>query len=227
MCIVLFLMMSSIAVACTIQPFSSPIRSSGVSCPTKGSSATFRQYSTRCWLQAGVHGRTRFCMAWITAVVVKRTFTSDWTPANLSTASWLFDIWTRKTSRVSGSEALQPCRWEDGNEARPLCRFHPPDSFAKLPPFSMWDSGHANRSGPFCFWMSPRPSYSTPLPSSAGFIRPILFRSLLLDFPCAKRSRPFVFEYPLCIFAVGWRITHRMKKWRCFVLSELWAGPSV
>ena len=60
--------------------------------------------------------------------VARRTFTPDWTPANLSTASWLFDIWTRKTSRVSGSEALQPCRWEDGNEARPLCRFHPPDS---------------------------------------------------------------------------------------------------
>ena len=41
----------------------------------------------------------------------------------------------------------------------------------------------------------------------------------------ANRSGQFGFQCSLWTFAVGWRIAHWMKKWRSFVLSELWKGP--
>ena len=36
-----------------------------------------------------------------------------------------------------------------------------------------------------------------------------------------NRSGSFVFECSPCNFAVGWRIAHRMKKWRCFVFVRV------
>ena len=57
-------------------------------------------------------------------------------------------------------------------------------------------SGLANRSGQFvfeyflCRQHAFRPPYSAPWPSSAGFIRLILLRSLLLNFQCATLATP-------------------------------------
>ena len=91
------------------------------------------------------------------------------------------------------------------------------------------------------FWNVPSvclmacPPYSPPLPSSACFIRLILLLiclSLLLDFQCATQATQIAQDHlflnvscAILQFTVGWRIAHWMKKWRCFVLSELWAGP--
>ena len=81
-----------------------------------------------------------------------------------------------------------------------LGRFHPPDPFAKPPPrFSVSTPIAPDRLffNVRSVGRMTRPPCSAPVPSLAGFIRLILLRSLLLD------SGPFVFEYSLCIFAVG------------------------
>ena len=98
--------------------------------------------------------------------------------------------------------------------------FYPPHWFAKPPPrFSVWDSGYANRSGPFVCTVCRMARAFCAVPYR--FRPPYSFAKAPHQFPVcdygnANRSRPYVFLNVGCgffFFAVGWRIALRKKKW--------------